>query len=83
MLPVFWHCEQASRQSAEGKQAPTRAGPRLLVVVLGGMCYSEVRAAYELTKKYDRQVCVGSSELVTPQRYLDLLTLLSDSSSLQ
>ena len=47
------------------------------------MCYSEVRAAYELTKKYDRQVCVGSSELVTPQRYLDLLTLLSDSSSLQ
>jgi hypothetical protein len=55
-------------------------GPRLIVVVVGGLAYSEVRAAYELTSKYDRDVIIGSTELLDPSRYLHLLTALSDSS---
>ena len=46
----------------------------------GGTSFSELRAAYELTKAYDREVIIGSSELFTPARYLELLGSLSESS---
>jgi len=62
-----WADKGAKRDTAA---ASAKAGPRLLVFVAGGMCYSEMRAAYELSSRYDREVIIGSTELLTPERYL-------------
>ncbi|GBN35622.1 Protein ROP [Araneus ventricosus] len=53
--------------------------PRLMVFVVGGTCYSELRCAYEVTKEYKNwEVIVGSDHLLTPEGFLtDLRDLTS------
>eukprot|EP00293_Proteomonas_sulcata_P013799 CAMPEP_0184312110 /NCGR_PEP_ID=MMETSP1049-20130417/47161_1 /TAXON_ID=77928 /ORGANISM="Proteomonas sulcata, Strain CCMP704" /LENGTH=264 /DNA_ID=CAMNT_0026628013 /DNA_START=23 /DNA_END=817 /DNA_ORIENTATION=- len=68
--------DKGAKKEAEKDQ---KSGPRLIVFVAGGLCYSELRAAYELTKKFDREVIIGSTEILTPERYLKSLTSLNGS----
>lgn len=48
-----WHKER-------GQQSSLRSGPRLIVFIVGGVTYSEMRAAYEVTKdKKPWEVIIG------------------------
>mmetsp|Transcript_17574 Transcript_17574/g.42325 ORF Transcript_17574/g.42325 Transcript_17574/m.42325 type:complete len:657 (+) Transcript_17574:41-2011(+) len=69
--------------AGNGPQGKPRAGPRVIVFVLGGTTYSELRAAYELTKKADREVVIASTEILTPQRFLAGLSALDSAAGLQ
>ncbi|CAK1548221.1 unnamed protein product [Leptosia nina] len=84
----------AGRAQTSGYQAPTsvRYGhwhkdkaqqtvknvPRLIVFVVGGVCFSEVRCAYELTAALKNwEVIIGSSHLLTPDNFLSDLSSLT------
>jgi len=52
---------------------------RVIVFVMGGICYSECRVAYEVTQeKRNFEVIIGSSQIFTPEEFLNEVKTLTD-----
>ncbi|XP_076823508.1 syntaxin-binding protein 1-like isoform X1 [Clavelina lepadiformis] len=61
-----------------------KSGPRLIVFVIGGMSYSEMRAAYEVTNQFREkgekwEVLIGAPNIWQPNLFLDHVTKLTAS----
>ena len=52
-----------------GDAAPA-TGRRLIVFVLGGMSYSELRGIHEVERTTGRDIIAGSTTMLTPQTFL-------------
>ncbi|KAG8461329.1 hypothetical protein KFE25_010516 [Diacronema lutheri] len=59
----------ATRGRSKKEDAST-AGPRLVVFVLGGATYSELKCCYELAKAHQREVVAGSTSMLTPYQFI-------------
>ncbi|CAG9840073.1 unnamed protein product [Diabrotica balteata] len=65
-----WHKDR-------GQQAVKNV-PRLLVFVVGGISFSEIRCAYEVTNAQKNwEVIIGSSHILTPEDFLSNLATLA------
>lgn len=54
------------------KDAQTKNVPRIIVFIVGGVCFSEMRSAYEVTNdRKNWEVIIGGSHLFTPEVFLE------------
>ncbi|KFO06427.1 Syntaxin-binding protein 3, partial [Balearica regulorum gibbericeps] len=59
-------------------QGERKSSARLIIFVIGGITYSEMRSAYEVSQAYKScEVVIGSTHILTPKRLLDEVKSLS------
>nr|XP_061831493.1 syntaxin-binding protein 3-like [Nerophis lumbriciformis] len=79
--PTAWNgsgAVSARQKHKSSAQDERRTGSRLIVFVIGGISYSEMRCAYEVTQAVKScQVIIGSSHILTPNSLLDDIKFLS------
>ena len=64
---------RGNRFAAASKQTKSFQGPRIIVLVLGGATYSELRVAYEVSQATNREVIIGGTSLLAPNDFIDML----------
>ena len=70
--------KEASRPlSAQPPTATSFSGARVIVMGIGGVTWSEVRAMYELMRTHGREVVVGGTSLLNAKDYLAEVEALS------
>ncbi|KAN0061373.1 syntaxin binding protein 1 [Thecaphora frezii] len=66
-----WH--QKGRAGAGGNAERTENRQRVMVFVAGGMTYSEIRSAYQISSKLNKECYIGSSHTFTPESFISTL----------
>ncbi|KIY71905.1 ras opposite [Cylindrobasidium torrendii FP15055 ss-10] len=66
-----WH-----RSPRPGQGPVDKIKQRLFVFIAGGMTYSEVREAYQLSQALDKDIYIGSTHMITPKQFVDDLKVL-------
>ena len=64
--------QQASKPKGAGgaPEGVPATGRRLIVFMLGGLSYSELRSVHEVERATNREVLVGTTNMITPQTFL-------------
>ncbi|CAO1618751.1 unnamed protein product [Sympodiomycopsis kandeliae] len=56
-----------------GRSIRDETRQRVLVFVAGGMTYSEIRSVYQISSKYNKDGYIGSSDVLTPEGFINTL----------
>ncbi|KAI8141031.1 Sec1-like protein [Fennellomyces sp. T-0311] len=61
----------SKRGAAPGMGQPRSSGAKLIVFVLGSISYSEIRSAYEVAAMYNRDVYIGTTDVMRPAKFIE------------
>lgn len=62
----------------DGRFRLAESGHIYVVFVVGGVCYSEVRAMYEVCAKREANILIGGSQILTPKIFMNALAAVTD-----
>ncbi|KAI9293309.1 Sec1-like protein [Neoconidiobolus thromboides FSU 785] len=65
-----------SNPTAKNSSKKAQAGP-IILFMAGGMSYSEIRSAYEISKALHRDIFVGTTNIATPADFINCLSGMS------
>jgi len=65
-----WKKTSTGTTGASGGKKKSHRGGRQIVFMAGGMCYSELRAAREVTDATGTEVVIGSSRFISPADFI-------------
>lgn len=54
------------------------SGPRIIVFVIGGACYSELRVCREVMEREGREVILGSTAFISANEFIEDLSKLNE-----
>ncbi|KAJ3039950.1 vacuolar sorting protein VPS33/slp1 [Rhizophlyctis rosea] len=63
--------EKEKKEEASGDLR--KNGPRIILFVLGGVTFSEMRSAYEVMRETGREVIIGGTHILNPTQLLETL----------
>jgi len=63
----------ADKSQRKSEKEPQRVGGKIIIFIAGGATFSEMRSVYELSKKYNREVILGSTSLLKPNEFIESL----------
>ncbi|KAI8066984.1 Sec1-like protein [Gilbertella persicaria] len=63
----------AKRTNSTSGMPRTTTGAKLIVFVIGGATYSEIRSAYEIGQTYNRDIILGTTEILRPTTFVEHL----------
>jgi syntaxin-binding protein 1 len=69
---------KSSTRPAASSGPKSFSGGRAIVFMMGGLSYSEMRAARQVMTKESREVVIGSTAFVSPKEFVDDLATLSE-----
>jgi syntaxin-binding protein 1 len=72
--------KSSSRQSASSSGPKSFNGGRAIVFMMGGLSYSEMRAAGQVMTKESREIVIGSTAFVSAKEFVEDLATLSEGS---
>ncbi|KAG8950770.1 vacuolar sorting protein VPS33/slp1 [Tulasnella sp. 424] len=67
-----WTAKPSANKTAVSKEPKQR----MIVFVIGGMTYSEMREVYVMGQKKNKEIYIGSSHIITPNQFIDDLKQL-------
>eukprot|EP00744_Colponema_vietnamica_P006231 GILI01009061.1.p1 GENE.GILI01009061.1~~GILI01009061.1.p1 ORF type:complete len:654 (+),score=212.74 GILI01009061.1:99-2060(+) len=67
---------------ATTQDAAESSNPRFIIFHLGGMTFSEIKATYDLSSEFRRDVIIGSSHILTPRKFIDQLAEMTPASEI-
>ena len=81
-----WHTKSAASDTTsilggndkKQDEDQRKKGGRVILFIVGGMTYSEMRAAYEVGNAAKKDVIIGSTHLITPTKMIDDIKALKE-----